>query len=132
MLRFLSVFAIAASLSFALMPKAHAGGCGGFGANCGCGVVVAAQPCAPEMYLVNQGPVFSGPGHHVRPGPELRPDVLPGSYPYVGPVYTGYPYGLQDSGGYPRGLYSPFIGYPYAEPAPAPLYWGRHRVYRRY
>ena len=61
-----------------------------------------------EMYLVNQGPVFSGPGHALaRQAPDL-PDVQPG----------GYPYGLQNSGGYARGYYDPAIGYPYAEPMP--------------
>jgi len=124
--RRLCLLAAAAALWLGIAGEVRAGCC----PTCGCGPVLVAQPA--QIYVVNQGPVFSGPGHHVRPGPELRPDVLPGSYPYVGPVYTGYPYGLQDSGGYPRGLYSPFIGYPYAEPAPAPLYWGRHRAYRRY
>ena len=127
MLRFLSVFAIVAGLSIALMPKVDAGWCGG-GANCGCGVVVA-QPCAPEMYLVNQGPVFSGPGHYLH---QLA-DPPPCCYPYVGPVYTGYPYGEYGPGGYPRGVYSPYVGYPYAALPPA-LYWSyvrRHRHFYR-
>ncbi len=125
--RRLCLLAAAAALWLGIAGGARAGCC----PTCGC--VSAALVAGPaQIWVVNQGPVFAGPGHHVRPGPELRPDVPPGSYPYVGPVYTGYPYGLQDSGGYPRGFYSPFIGYPYAEPAPAPLYWGRHRAYRRY
>jgi len=123
--KFLSPLAVAAALSLGIPGEARAGGCC---PTCGC--ATAALVAGPaQIYVVNRGPVFSGPGHHVRPGPELRPDVLPGSYPYVGPVYSGYPYGLQDSGGYPRGFYSPFVGYPYAEPA---LYWGGHRAYRRY
>jgi hypothetical protein len=127
MLRFLSVFAIAASLSIALMPKAHAGWCGG-GANCGCGVVVVAQPCAPEMYLVNQGPVFSGPGHYLH---QLA-DSPPCCYPNVGFVYSGYPYGEYGPGGYPRGSYSPYVGYPYAEPYPAFGRWPHGRRHRHY
>jgi hypothetical protein len=128
MLRFLSVFAIAASLSIALMPKAHAGWCGGFGSNCGCGVVVAAQPCAPEMYLVNQGPVFSGPGHYLH---QLA-DPPPCCYPNVGFVYSGYPYGEYGPGGYPRGSYSPYVGYPYAETYPGFGRWPHGRRHRHY
>ncbi len=124
--RRLCLLAAAAALSLGIAGEARAGCC----PTCGCGPVIVAQPS--QIYVVNQGPVFSGPGHHVRPASELMPEVLPGSYPYVGTVYTGYPYGYQDSGGYPRGLYSPFTGYPYAEPAPARVYWGRHRPYRRY
>src|SRR6516165_2523039 len=87
MVRFLSIFAIAAGLAMVLMPNAKAGWCGG--ANCGCGVVVVAQPCAPEMYLVNQGPVFSGPGHYLH---QLA-DPPPCCYPYVGPSIPAIPTG---------------------------------------
>ncbi|MFL6799886.1 MAG: hypothetical protein ACJ8F3_21035 [Xanthobacteraceae bacterium] len=75
-----------------------------------------------EFTLVNQGPVYSGPGHFL---PRQLHDWAPPAYPYVGPVFTGYPYGLQSSGGYPRGFHSPFTGYPYVEPpygVPAPSY----------
>jgi hypothetical protein len=100
------------------------------------------KSCGPviESYLVNQGPVFSGPGHYRH---QLA-DPEPCCYPYVGPVFSGYPYGLNDSGGYPRGAYSPFVGYPYAEPAPYVSWSSRpgmrrhfyhrhyHRHYHRY
>ena len=69
----------------------------------------------PEIYVVNLGPIFSGPGPYLTREPAM---VQPGGgYPYVGYVYTGYPYGLYDSGGYPRGSYSPYTGYPYVEGA---------------
>jgi hypothetical protein len=53
-------------------------------------------------------------------------------YPYVGFVYSGYPYGaFGPATGYPRGFYSPYTGYPYAEPYP---YFGRraHRHVRHH
>jgi hypothetical protein len=129
MLRHFTALAIAAILSLGMMTPAPAGSCPGFGANCGCGPVIeVAAPCGPvvESYLVDQGPVFSGPGHYLH---QLA-DPPPCCYPYVGPVYTGYPYGEQGPG-YARGFYSPYAGYPYAEPYP---YVGRfhHRAARRH
>jgi hypothetical protein len=129
MLRYSYLFAIAATLCLGVMAQAPAGSCPGFGANCGCGPVAVevVEPCRPvvESYLVDQGPVFSGPGHYLH---QLA-DPPPCCYPYVGPVYTGYPYGEQGAGGYARGFYSPYAGYPYAEPYP---YVGRfhHRAAR--
>ncbi len=134
MLRYLAACAVAATLWLGMVQPSSAG-CADFGGNCGCAPAVEiAAPCGAviESYLVNQGPVFSGPGHYRH---QLA-DPEPCCYPYVGPVFTGYPYGLNDSGGYPRGAYSPFAGYPYAEPAPY-VSWSpypvRHRhLYRRY
>ena len=110
---------------------APAGACSGFGANCGCGPAVeVVTPCQPmvESYLVNQGPVFSGPGHYLHQLGE--PD--PCCYPSVGFVYSGYPYGAYGPGGYPRGFYSPDAGYPYADAVPyfAPAFHGRMYGYR--
>jgi hypothetical protein len=45
-----------------------------------------------------------------------------GAFPYVGFVYSGYPYGLQNSGGYPRGSYSPFTSYHYGDLPPTVVY----------
>jgi len=88
-------------------------------------VVVA--PVDP-IYVVNRGPHFSGPGHYLSgfgPWVSAVPDPLPRpDYPYVGHVYAGYPYGQQSIGVYSRGFYSPYTGYPYADPPP--------RVYRSY
>ncbi len=122
----LNVLAATAALSLAVASQAGAGCCQVLYTNCGCGPVVEQVLVPPtEMYLVNQGPNFSGPGHDLpRQAPDV-PDVQPGGYPYVGFVYSGYPYGLQNSGGYARGYYDPAIGYPYAEPMP-------RRAVRRY
>jgi hypothetical protein len=133
-LKVLAGSVVTATLALGIASEAAAGGCcPGIYASCGCGPVVEQVLVAPvvmdEMYLVNQGPVFSGPGHNL---PRQFPDEPPGAYPYVGYVYSGYPYGLQDSGGYPRGAYSPFTGYPYAEPLPRGAYRVRHRSVRAY
>jgi hypothetical protein len=90
--------------------------CIGFVETCACGPAVLEPPLPGEMYVVNQGPVLSGPG------PVLRQprDYAPPYYPYVGRVYSGYPFGA-DGGGYPRGSYNPFVGYPFAE-APSPYF----------
>jgi hypothetical protein len=121
-----STLVAAAALSIGLAGKAGAGGCCG-----GAGVLPAVTD---EIYLVNQGPVFSGPGHAL---PRQLPDPVPvdgGSYPYVGYVYSGYPYGLQSSGGYPRGFHSALTGYPYADPPPYVYraYHGSVRPLRRH
>src|SRR5215470_12910981 len=61
----------AAALSFAIATPAAAGGdllC--------CGAEV-------QVYVVNQGPLFSGPGHYLR---RESPDTYPGGY------FGGYPY----------------------------------------
>ena len=92
---------------------------------CGCPPVVVERVVVlltDPIYVVNQGPQFSGPGHYLSglgpwvsevPNPLPRPD-----YPYVGHISTGYPYGLQNVGAYPRGFYRPYAGYPYADPPP--------------
>jgi hypothetical protein len=94
-------------------------------ASAGCclpGVPVCVCPVrAPEIYVVEQGPIFTGPGPCLR----QPSDPPPAGYPYVGHIYTGYPYGEFGPGGYPRGFYSPYLGYPYAEPSP-PVVCGRH------
>jgi hypothetical protein len=107
MSRRLNVLAAVAALLLSPTAPAHAG--------C-CPVGEVLEPVeVGQMYVVNQGPIFAGPGHYLR---RESPDALPyaGGYPYVGPIYTGYPYGFQNSGGYPRGSYSPFTGYPYVDP----------------
>src|SRR5260370_23250777 len=109
MLRYFRVVAIAATLSLGMMSEVPAGACPGYGANCGCGPVIeVAQPCPPvvQSYLVNQGPVLSGPGHYLGQLEDAPPCCYP--YPYVGFVYSGYPYGAYGPGRYPRGLYNPY------------------------
>jgi hypothetical protein len=118
-LRYLVALAIGAAFSLGSASSSGAG-------SCTVGITAIPTPCV-ESYLVNQGPVFSGPGHYRH---QLA-DPEPCCYPYVGPVFTGYPYGLNDSGGYPRGFYSPFVGYPYAEPAPY-VAWSPYPARRRH
>jgi hypothetical protein len=103
----LKLLTAAAALVLGAASHAGAGGC------CGPVAEVAVPYVGNGVYLVNQGPVYSGPGHDL---PRQALDPPPSAYPYVGFVYSGYPYGLQSSGGYPRGAYSPFTGYPYVEP----------------
>jgi hypothetical protein len=71
----------------------------------GCG------PCEPyePFYVVNHGPMYSGPGIVVAPGYFDLDPGLPVAYPYVGPHYW----------------YRPYDGGPYAYPI-------RHRPYHRY
>ena len=132
----LNVLAAGAVLSLGLATQAGAGCCPVPYPNCGCGPVneqvLEPTDVTGQIYVVNQGPIFSGPGHYLR---RESPDALPysGGYPYVGAIYAGYPYGLQNSGGYPRGSYSPFTGYPYVEPARglnAPSYVNYRMSYR--
>ena len=120
----LKSYAAAAALSLVAATQATAGGgcCPAVYGGCGCGPTLPLGQQFIEPYdistgvcVVNQGPIFTGPGHYLA---RERPNNVPGPYPYVGVVFTGYPYGLQSSGGYPRGLYSPYTGYPYSEPAP--------------
>jgi hypothetical protein len=85
---------------------------GGFG-GCGCGScggcansLAYAQPAAAPMYVVNQGPEYSGPGLMVPYGTYSPATNLaaPAAYPYIGA--RGYGYGA----GY-RGYHH--YGHPY-------------------
>jgi hypothetical protein len=105
--RTLSLLALAAFVSASAATQAMA--C------CGC-----ADTCAPPAqvqiwgqspsYVVNQGPIFTGPGFYASP--TYEGDMLTVDYPYVGP------------GRYP-GYYRPYDGGPYTEPF-------RHRLYHPY
>ena len=76
----LYLIAIAAAVSFGAVTQATAGGC-----------------CPGPIYVMNQGPVFSGPGPLIEQLPDRAPKAYPGAYPYVGFVYSGYPYGYYDA-----------------------------------
>jgi hypothetical protein len=93
----------APSYAYAPAPVAWGTGCGGCGQS-----VVYAQP-AP-LYVVNQGPAFSGPGVMV-PYRYYTPPMAAGPYPYLG----GYRHHYYNPG--PRYGYR---GYGYRGPAP---YW---------
>jgi hypothetical protein len=104
--RSLSLLAVTAFVSAAAATQAMA--C------CGC-----AYGCAPPQvqiwglspsYVVNQGPVYSGPGFYTSP--TYEGEVSTADYPYVG------------YGDYPR-YYRPYDGGPYADPF-------RHRLYHQY
>ncbi len=117
----LYLVAIGAAVSLGAVTEAAAGGCcPGLATDCACGPVVVEQVLEPSdlrspIYVVNQGPVFSGPGPMIWQVEDRAPKAYPGAYPYVGFVYSGYPYGY----------YRPWIGGPYADPFD-------HRVVRRY
>jgi hypothetical protein len=66
-------------------------GCGGFGINIGCNCGRSAGYAPAPLYVVNQGPYYSGPGMMVSyqsyaPGAAYAPAI---NYPYVAPRY-GY------------------------------------------
>jgi hypothetical protein len=85
----LRLFAFGAIAMLAGVTQAAAGCCPPTIPNCGCGPVVAPAPLAvvPEMYVVNQGPVYSGPGPYVTQRNWIEGDqVAPIGYPYVGYV----------------------------------------------
>jgi hypothetical protein len=110
--RSLYIFAVGAVVSLAAAAPAAAGGCcpGRAAVDCACG---------PDMYVVNQGPVFSGPGAFVSQIRDLPPPPpCCGSYPYVGFVYSGYPYGYyNDWVGAPRRYVSQRVHYRVKRPA---------------
>jgi len=107
--RSLSLLALTAVVAAATATQALAGSC------CGC-----AYSCAPPAqvqiwglspaYVVNQGPVYTGPGFYTAP--TYEGEVSTADYPYVG------------NGVYPR-YYRPYDGGPYADPF-------RHRLYHSY
>ncbi len=96
--------AFTAALTFSAAPAA-AGHCCGWGGYYGGGPVVYPVPVNP-FYLVNQGPVYSGPGIIADNSiyyPTLpRPIVSIGGYAFVQPYYPvamQYPY-VQTYGGW--------------------------------
>ena len=96
----LALIGLAAFVSAAAVPQAVAGSC------CGC-----AYTCAPPpqiqvwglspAYVVNQGPVYSGPGFYTSPTYEGEVSTV--DYPYVG--YGDYPSYYRPYGG---GFYRPY------------------------
>jgi len=72
----LYLIALGAAMSLGAVTQAAAGGC-----------------CPAPIYVVNQGPVFTGPGPMIQQLPDRAPKAYPGGYPYVGFVFSGYPYG---------------------------------------
>ena len=93
----LHLIAIGAAVSLGAVTPAAAGGC-----------------CPAPIYVVNQGPVFTGPGPMIQQLPDRAPKAYPGGYPYVGFVFSGYPYG------YDR----PWVGDPAVTPVDFPVQRG--------
>lgn len=99
-------------------------GCGafdGFGACGGCGGALAyVPPVVPSpLYVVNQGPAYTGPGIMVpyrtySPAAALAPAI---NYPYIGRRYAR-PY-------YPRGVYYRRRVVYHTRPVPPPYYGPR-------
>ena len=80
--RSLSLMALTAFVSAALATQAMAG----CGYACASPAPVQIWGLSPS-YVVNQGPVFSGPGFYTEP--TYEGEALTGDYPYVG--YGVYP-----------------------------------------
>ena len=108
LVRSLALLAVTAFVSAATATQATAGCCG------------CAYTCAPPpqvqiwglspSYVVNQGPVYTGPGFYTSPTYEGEASTV--DYPYVG------------YGDYPR-YYRPNEGGPYSDPF-------RHHIYHSY
>jgi hypothetical protein len=106
--RALLLLASAALVSAAAATQATAGSC------CGCAYTCAPPPQVQiwglsPSYVVNQGPVYSGPGFYTSPTYEGEASTV--DYPYV--RYSDHPRHLR-----------PYDGGPYADPF-------RHRPRRR-
>ena len=89
--RTLSIAALATAAAVAAAPSANAG------SPCCCPApcVVAPPPVVvytpyemPQIYIVDQGPVYSGPGIYTNPT-VVMPWRMP-RYPYVGRAYPHY------------------------------------------
>lgn len=115
------------------------GGCGNCGGCGGCGAtVVYAQP---SLYVVNQGPVYAGPGI-MTPYQTYSPEtayVAATDYPYVPGSGYGYGYGAvpQYAPYYRHAYFRPRFAYraPYVHAryyGPAPRYYRAAPAWRHY
>ena len=109
-------------------------GCG----NCGCYACGQVAYAAPALYIVNQGPAYTGPGLMTYPTYSPETAYVPATdYPYT-PGYcyrSGYGYGSRAF--YPRYYARPFVhahyayrapfAHPYVHPYMHPHYWGAPR-----
>jgi hypothetical protein len=104
------------------------------GCNCGGSIGYAAPSIAPSpVYVVNQGPEYTGPGvmepyRTYNPAPEYAPAA---SYPYISPAGYGPGYGYgwhgydyRRPGFYARPFYGPRLSY-------HPRFYGPVRHYYR-
>lgn len=79
-----SLLVFAAATLSAVLPAAADPACCACAMPCAPAVVVAQPVEITPYYLVNQGPVYSGPGHYLWQLPEIE---APRDYPYVGNYY---------------------------------------------
>ena len=83
----LRLLAIGALAMLSATTAASAGCCPDIASPCGCQPVLVPQAVAPsvEMLVVNQGPVYSGPGSYVTQRNFIENDqVVPRHFPPVG------------------------------------------------
>lgn len=109
---------IAAIATLAGITQATANCCPVPAAPCGCGPVaapVAVPAIVPEMYVVNQGPVYSGPGSYVTQRNYIEGDQVAAiGYPYVG--YVRAPTVPRYYGGYQRVIGPGYVRPRYVRP----------------
>ena len=125
----LRLLAIGAFAMLSATTAASAGCCPDIASPCGCQPVLVPQAVAPsvEMLLVNQGPVYSGPGSYVTQRNFIENDqVVPRHFPPVGfvPADTHGPgyRGFYSGSFYPQhayGHHGPRFRMVYAKPARA-------------
>jgi hypothetical protein len=88
----LRLLAVSACVTMSAATAASAGCCPDAVSPCACPPVVVQQAVAPpfEMLIVNQGPVYSGPGSYVTQRNYIEGDqTAPYGFPYVGYVHAG-------------------------------------------
>jgi hypothetical protein len=108
--RLIASAACATALFTATAAYADCGACGSstqpgllsslFGASVGC----APCPASSGDYMVNQGPVYSGPAV-IAPIPTYTPTPTASGYPYVSAQNEGEPSGYQANGYQPSSRY---------------------------
>jgi len=105
-------FCLAFVALLALAAPAAAGGCCGYAAAPEIHPVVPvstyrfdAPPPVGQVYVVNQGPVLSGPGIYAYTN-HYVPSFVPSANPYVGGCGQSYGYGCGYGGCGSRGLWS--------------------------
>jgi len=105
------------------------GGCGGCG-SCGASVAYVPQVAPSPVYVVNQGPEYSGPGFMVpyRTYSPYRDVAAPANYPYVRPWRPRYAHPYIAPSWRPRYVHpyyrARYVAHPHVN-GPDP-YWHRH------
>jgi hypothetical protein len=87
-IRYLALAALLAGIS---ASPAAAGSCCACAGGCAPAVLVTPPLFTAPFLIVDQGPVYSGPGIVVVPG-YVAVNTMPATYPYVGRDYAYPPY----------------------------------------